>query len=122
MTDENKKPILEVYDPSEEVEKAIANLKKHQKIIYGIMTAVGIVVMVGFITIIIAAFAIFTDHQDYAAQKYQQYIDLIEKQPQINEEDETATETQITEMIEEVNLQKTSEKKENDTPPAIKKE
>jgi prefoldin subunit 5 len=74
-----EQPIIKVYDPEKEVKEAISTLQRQQKIINRAIEAVVVVVAVGFITIIIAAFDIFKDHEDYAEQKYNEYIELLEK-------------------------------------------
>lgn len=67
------KPIITIDDPVEKVREEInKRLDFHQNIIYAVL----VVVAVGFIAIIIAVFAIFIDHQDYAAKKYEEYNHL----------------------------------------------
>jgi len=82
MTGEKQQPIIKVYDPVAEVTKAIASLRKRQKIISSAMVAIVAVVALGFIAMVIAVFAIFIDHQDYATERYNKYIELLEKQEQ----------------------------------------
>lgn len=82
MADEKQQPIIKVYDPEKEVKEAIANLQRQQKIINRAIEAVVIVVAVGFIAMVIAVFAIFIDHQDYAVQKYNDYIELLKEHEQ----------------------------------------
>lgn len=80
MADEKQQPIIKVYDPEKEVKEALVILKKQQKIINWAMVAVVAVVALGFVAVVASVFAIFIDHQDYAAQKYNEYIELIKKQ------------------------------------------
>ena len=82
MEDENQQPIIQVYDPAKEVKEAIAGIQKQQKIINWAMVAVVAVVALGFIAVVVAVLAIFIDHQDYAAQRYDTYIELLEEHEQ----------------------------------------
>ena len=76
MTKTEEKPIIEISDPSDEARDAVnKRLDFHQNIIYAVLVVVG----VGFVAVIIAVFAIFIDHENYTAEKYQEYIDLVEK-------------------------------------------
>ncbi len=86
MTDEKQQSIIQVYDPEARTEKAIAkvqeaidSLRAQQKIINSAMVGVVIVVALGFIAIVVAVFAIFINHQDYATQKYNEYIKLVDQ-------------------------------------------
>lgn len=87
MTDENQQPILEVYDPIKPVQEAIDSLQRQQKVINSAMVGVVIVITLGFVAIIVSVFSIYINHQDYTAQKYSEYIKLIEeKQKNIQNE------------------------------------
>ncbi|MBT5016796.1 hypothetical protein HN748_01320 [Candidatus Peregrinibacteria bacterium] len=119
MADEKQQPIITVYDPEKEVKEAIKTLQKQQGIIHWAMVAVVLVVAVGFITVVIAAFAIFIDHQDYAAQRYNEYIELLEKREQYLQLETPDQETLDIEINEEV--ESIQEAPENDTLPDINK-
>lgn len=98
------KTIIDILDPVEELEKAVnARLDTHQNVIYA---GFGVVV-IGFITIIIAVFAIFIDHENYAAQKQEQYINLLQEQ---------------IDKLENAEVMTTETKNENINPPEPKKE
>lgn len=112
-------PIVTVYRPEEEVKKAIASLKKQQKIINWAMVAVVVVVSLGFIAVVIGVFAIFIDHQDYAAQRYKEYIELLEQHEQKLESETPGQENIDIKTDEEV--KSTQESTENDTPPDMNK-
>ena len=112
-------PIVTVYRPEEEVKKAIASLKKQQKIINWAMVAVVAVVSLGFIAVVIGVFAIFIDHQDYAAQRYKEYIELLEQHEQKLESETPVQENIDIKTDEEV--KSTQESKENETLPDINK-
>lgn len=79
MADEKQQLIIKVYDPQKDVKEAIASLQKQQKTIHWAMVAVIAVVTLGFVAIIVSVFDIFIDHQKYAAQRYNRYIELLEK-------------------------------------------
>jgi hypothetical protein len=75
MKKTDQKLIIEISDPSDEAADAIkARLDFHQNIIYAVLVVVG----VGFIAVIIAVFVIFIDHENYATEKYEKYINLVE--------------------------------------------
>lgn len=119
MADEKQQPIITVYDPAKEVKEALATLQKQQKMINWAMVAVVLVVAVGFIAVVIAAFAIFIDDQNYAAQRYNEYIELIEsheQELQSGTPDQKSLDTGINEEVES-----NQEATENDTPPNINK-
>lgn len=79
MTNEKQQLIFQVYDPEGQVKEALTALQKQQKLINKAMVGVVVVVALGFSAIVIAAFTVFIDHQDYAAEKYSEYIKLIEQ-------------------------------------------
>ncbi len=120
MGDEKQQPIIKVYDPEKEVKEAIATLQKQQKVINWAMVAVVLVVAVGFIAVVIAVFAIFIDHQDYAAQRYNDYIELLEQKEQTLGPETPVQENLDTETQEEV--KSNQEMSENDTPPEVGKQ
>lgn len=74
-----RQPIIKVYNPGKDVEDAIVTLQKQQKIINSAMVAVVTVVSLGFIAVVTGVFAIFIDHQDYAAQQFSQFVEQLEK-------------------------------------------
>lgn len=115
MADEKQQPIIKVYDPEKEVKEAIATLQKQQKVINWAMVAVVLVVAVGFIAVVIAAFAIFIDHQNYAAQRYSEYLELIESHEQKIQSETPGQENLDTGISEEV--ESSQEATANDTPP-----
>lgn len=82
MAEDKKRLIIGVFDPNKEVKESIAKLQKQQKIINGAMVAVIAVVAIGFIAVVMGVFAIFIDHQDYARERYNEYIKLLEEKEQ----------------------------------------
>jgi hypothetical protein len=82
-----KKPIVEILDVQSRIEsgtqakqvaeKAISDrLDLHQNLIYAVL----VVVAVGFIAIVIAAFDIFIQYKRFDAEKYSEYTKMIEIQ------------------------------------------
>lgn len=76
MSEKVQNPIL-IFDPASEVKKAIAVLEKQQKMINYAMVAVVGVVALGFIAVVSSSFAIFIDHQNYAAERYASYMETL---------------------------------------------
>ncbi len=127
MVEEKKKTFIKIYDSATEVEKAkidvkkaknevedaIHDLKKQQKFINYGMIAVIIVVALGFVTTVIATFTIFIDHQNYAAQLYDDYIQLLTKKEEQIKKETVGMQEIKTSNSDKINIEKQS----GDIPP-----